>query len=50
VFQYGVGHCVGFTDESGRYNSVLVSAREIALPDAKPLTHRVRVPGHIETY
>ena len=50
MFKYGVGHCVDFTDESGLYKPVLVSAREIALPEAKPFTHGVQVPDHIEAH
>lgn len=33
VFQYGIGHDVDFTCESGLYKPVLASAREVISPD-----------------
>lgn len=41
---------MSFTDESRINYPVVISAREIALPEAKPLTHRVRFPDHIEAH
>ncbi len=46
AFGYGIGHRVDFTDEGGLYKPVIVSAREIALPEEKPFTCWVRVPHH----
>ena len=41
---------MGFTGESRINYPVVISAREIALPEAKPLTHWVRFPDHIEAH